>query len=318
MTNKEIYSKTLTFSVSRFLVDLLSLVILVAMTLGGFFLADKLQKAGLVGLVIGLILGIIVAWIIARFISYKYKAAQIAMMARAVTEGSLPADVRAEGFAIVKERFVTVAVYFAVTRAVKGVFQQLGRLITRVGTAVGGETGNTVGNVISSGVQTLVGYLCDCCLGWIFFRAGESAFKAACEGSVLFFRHGKTLLRNMGRIFGMGIASLLVIGGIFTGIFYLIFSQFPDFFASIAGEISSSGNKYADMFSNVSTAILIFAAIAGIILWSFLHSFLVRPFILVGVLRNYMEAGMNDIPSESSFAELASKSPKFAEMQRKA
>ena len=52
--------------------------------------------------------------------------------------------------------------------------------------------------------QVVVAYLCDCCLGWVFYRKAQGAAKATCEGAVLFFRHGKTLARNLGRVFGMG------------------------------------------------------------------------------------------------------------------
>ena len=297
------------------------LLILGALAAGGFFLAESLMDQGLVGLVIGLVVGIIVAAIIARFISYKYKAAQIAMMTRAITDCALPDNVRAEGFRVVKERFATVAVYFAVTGAVKGVFQQLGRLITGVAGSIGGDTGKTVGGAVSSAVQTMVSYLCDCCLGWIFYRAGKNAFKAACEGAVLFFRHGKSFLKNMGRIFGIGIASFIVIGGAFTGVIYLVFSRFPAWFNTLSAEIMTrniDNGTVRSIVSDPATLTVAVAAIAAIILWSIFHSVLVRPFILVGVLRNYISSGVNDIPTENSFSELAMKCPKFAELERRA
>ena len=56
------------------------------------------------------------------------------------------------------------------------------------------------------------------------------------------------------------------------------------------------------------------AGIAGLILWGILHSAFVRQFVLVGVLRNYIESGMQDVPSEASFAMLDSKSAKFRKL----
>ena len=321
MTNKEIYQKTLTFSVGRFLFDILSFVILGGLSVGGFFLAKQFANNGLIGLIIGLVLGIIVVVIITRFVSYRYKAAQIAMMTRAVSQGSLPENVKEEGFRIVKENFATVAIYYAVTRAIKGVFQQLGRLITGAAEKIGGENGNAVGSAISTVINTVVAYLCDCCLGWIFYRGCKNPFKSACEGAVLFFRHGKTLAKNMGRVFGMGGISLLAIGGAFTGVFYLIFSQFPSWFNTVAAQIASADLKEGwirDVLTNPNTLVIAAAVLAGVILWSILHSVLVKPFVLVGVLRNYIASGIQDTPTEASFAELASKSKKFAEMEQKA
>lgn len=321
MTNGQIYQKTLTFSLRRFLIDVLSLIVMAVLTVGGFFLADKLASAGLIGLLIGLVAGIIAAALIVRFLSYRYKAAQIAMMTKAITEGALPDNVREEGLRAVRERFATVAIYFAVTGAVKSVFRQLGKLVTGVASSIGGERGGQVGNAISAVIQTLVAYLCDCCLGWIFYRAGKSAFKAACEGAVLFFRHGKTFLKNMGRIFGMGLASLLVIGGAFTGVFFLIFNRFSGWFDMLSAEMATldfDNEAVSEIVSNPTMLTVATAAILAIILWKILHSVLVRPFILVGVLRNYIASGIDDIPTESSFSELAAKSRQFARLQEKA
>ena len=56
------------------------------------------------------------------------------------------------------------------------------------------------------------------------------------------------------------------------------------------------------------------AAIGGIIVWSMIHASLIKPFVLSGVLRNYMESGMNNVPSEISFGQLDMYSPKFKKL----
>ncbi len=40
----------------------------------------------------------------------------------------------------------------------------------------------------------------------------------------------------------------------------------------------------------------------------------IRPFVLTGVLRNCIESGINDIPTEDSFSMLDSKSKKFRKL----
>ncbi len=318
MTNKEIYKKTLVFSVRRLLVDLIGVILLVGMCFLGFLILDKTIDQGLIGFFVGLIVGIIILAIISHFISYSLKAGQIAMMTKGITEGALPENVYAEGKAIVKKRFTTVAAYYAITNVIKGIFNQLGRGITKVGEMVGGDAGSTVGSAISTVIQVVVAYLCDCCLGWVFYREGTSAAKATCEGAVLFFKHGKTLAKNMGRIFGMGIVSLLVIGGAFTGIFYLIFMLIPGAFAALSNEIiqisKDMDSTPPDFLTNPTTLMIVAAAVLGVILWTIIHSTFIRPFILTGVLRNYIESGKNDIPSESSFSMLDKKSAKFAKL----
>ncbi len=320
MTNGEIYRKTLGFSIRRLIFDIISLAILAGLTVGGFFIAEKFFEKGPIGLVIGLVVGLIVLALLARFVAYLYKAGQVAMMTRGIIEGELPENVYQEGKREVKERFATVAGFFAVTAAIRGIFSQLGRAITKVGGAIGGDTGNAVGSAISTAVNTLVAYLCDCCLGWVFFRKEKGAVRATCEGAVLFFKHGKTFAKNMGRIFGMTLLSLLAIGGAFAGVFYLIFMQFPAAFERFALEFATANTEdtstLVKILSNPKSLMIAAAVVAGILIWSVIHSAFVRPFILTGVLRNYLLAGKEDIPTEESFAILDSKSPKFAKLRK--
>ena len=320
MDNSAIYKKTLGFSLRRALWDLLVLLVLGGACTAGFFIAEETTDKGLVGLGIGAVIGIIIMVIILRFVSYYLKAGQIAMMTRGIVEGKLPDDVIAEGKKAVKERFTTVAVFYAATGVIKGIFNQLGRVITRVGESVGGDAGSTVGSAISTAIQVVVSYLCDCCLGWVFFRKDKGAVRATCEGAVLFFKHGKTFAKNMGRIFGMTLLSLLAIGGVFAGIFYLIFSFFPAAFERFALEFAAANAEETDtmtrILSNPKTLAIAAAVLAGILIWSVIHSAFVRPFILTGVLRNYLLAGKEDIPTEESFAMLDSKSPKFAKLRK--
>ncbi|MBR6950631.1 MAG: hypothetical protein IKH56_02735, partial [Oscillospiraceae bacterium] len=238
MTNGQIYRKTLGFSLRRVLWDVLAVVLFFALGFVGFIIGDRIGDNGPIGMLIGAVIGLIAMIIILRFVSYLFKAGQIAMMTRGITEGRLPDNVIAEGKQAVRERFVTVSVFFALTNAVRGIFNQIGRGLTKVGQTVGGDTGGAVGNTLSSILQTIVRYLCDCCLGWVFYRKNVKAPRAACEGAVLFFRHGKTFIRNMGRVFGMGIASFLVIGGVFTAIFYPLAARYPEFYESLAESIA--------------------------------------------------------------------------------
>ena len=318
MTNKEIYQKTIGFSIRRLLWDIFAFLVLAILVGIGFLLAERLSDKGLIGLGIGALLGIIAISIFLRYVSYTYKAGQIAMMTRAVTEDSLPEDVISEGKKEVKERFATVAAFFAATRIISGIFSQLGRGIISIGEKLGGENGKTIGNAISIIVEVVVAYLCDCCLGWVFYRKDVKATKATCEGAVLFFKHGKTLGRNMGRVFGMGLASLLLIGGAFTGVFYLIASHFPALFEQLAAEVAETAVRLETTIPayvmELNNLMWICAGIAGVILWGIIHTAFVRPFVLVGVLRNYIASGMQDVPSEDSFALLDSKSEKFRKL----
>ena len=167
-------------------------------------------------------------------------------------------------------------------------------------------------------IRIIVSYLCDCCLGWVFYRKDQKATRATCEGAVLFFKHGKTFAKNMGRVFGMGLVSLLLIGGVFGGILYFVGMQFPAFFTQVAEAIreaaAESQKAIPEFFMTAQGATAVAAGLGGLIFWNIIHGAFVRPFVLTGVLRNYLNAGMQDVPSESSFALLDSKSKKFKKL----
>ena len=318
MDNMAVYKKTIGFSLRRLVWDLLAMVVLAGCGVAGFMIADKSTNKGLIGLLVGALVAIVIIVVMMRWVSYKYKAGQIAMMTRGVTEGTLPDDVIGEGKRVVKERFMTVAAFFAVTGIIKGIFNEIGRAITRLGESIGGDTGNAVGSAISTVINTIVSYLCDCCLGWVFYRKDVKSTKATCEGAVLFFKHGKTFAKNMARVFVFAIVSLLLIGGIFFGIAFLIFRQFPDLFNNLAAEIAEAAtrnsSKIPDFLKDPNTLIIAVAVLVGVIMWSIIHSVFIRPYVLIGVLRNYIASGIKDIPSEESFAALDAKSRKFKKL----
>ena len=72
------------------------------------------------------------------------------------------------------------------------------------------------------------------------------------------------------------------------------------------------------LLQDPATLVLIAAALVGVIIWSIIHSVFVRPFVLTGVLRNYLESGMNDIPDEAAFRVLDGKSSKFKKLHAEA
>ena len=322
MDNKEIYKKTIGFSLWRVLWDLLGFTAFVGFAVAGFVIADKISdNYALAGLAIGAILGAIASWLILHFVAYTYKAGQIAMMTKGVTEGKLPENTIAEGKKIVKERFATVTAYYFVTGAIKGIFNQIDNGITAVGQAVGGDSGGAIGGTISSIINTIVAYLCDCCLGWVFYRKDENATKATLEGAAIFFKHGKTLLKNLGRIFGISLISFLVIGGIFFGISYLVLHYLPDAMNELSqaiADLAENSSSLPTWIYDTTSLSLVCSGIIGVIMWSMIHSTFVRPFILIGVLRNFINSGKEEKISESDLKELDKKSKKFAKLHAEA
>lgn len=322
MSNFQVYRKTLVFSLIMFLIDIIAMFVVAGSATIGFFVMNNSNDRAIIGLIIGLVIGIILAVLIEIFIRNRVKAAQISMITMGVVEGKMPDNVVSAGFSSIKGRFGKITGFYFVTSLIKGVLRQLGRGIERVGKALGGDVGESVSSAINSAIEVVIGYLCDCVMGWILYRKDKNGFMAGCEGAVIFFKHGKALIKNIGRIFGIGLLSLAVVGGAFFGLFYLIFNQFPQMFTALSREIieiaQRNNGTAPEWISNVTVLTLIASGIAAIVIWSSLHSVLIRPFILVGVLRNFMAAGIKDIPTENDIVELQGKSPKFARLYQRA
>ena len=326
VNNTEIYRATLGFSLRRFLWDWLSMLLAAALIVGDMLIADYATKGALapiVGAVIGLILASLVLMIILRYVSYTYTAGQIAMMTKGITEGKLPDDVIGEGKQMVTERFGTVAAYFAVTKLINGLFRELGRGIESLGRSVGGDTGEGIGSAINSVIQTMVSYLCDCCLGWVFYRSDKTASKAVLEGGCIYFKHGKTLARNAGRIFGIGIVSFLLIAGVFGAVFYsVIMAVKPEFIGKIAATFARQAqgpdaNWLTKLLADPATVPGVLSVAFGAILWEIIHGVFIKPYVLVGVLRNFLASGMKEIPGDAETRQLEGKSAKFRELAEK-
>ena len=321
MSNFKVYRKILSFSFVMFLIDLVGLAAIVGGAIGGYFIMNNKTDQALIGMGVGFLIGVIIAALISYLITNRFKAAQLAIIAKGVADGKLSDHPFKEGLESVKGRFGKITAFLFVASAIRGMFRQIGRVINRIGTAVGGDVGNSVTSAINAAVDILLGYLIDCCLGWIMYRKDVGTAQAGCEGACIFFKNGKSLLRNVGRIFGMGFLSLAIVGGAFFGLFYLIGTQFPQTWQNLANEIAEIGTRHQidipTWILNPTYLMYFICAIGAIVFWSTVHSVLIRPFILVGVMRNFMAVGLKNIPSEADFKELEAKSPKFAKLRKK-
>ena len=98
----------------------------------------------------------------------------------------------------------------------------------------------------------------------------------------------------------------------------LIASRFPEVFARAFTELQQASSKIPAWLNSPEILMIITSAIGGVIIWSILHSVFIRPFVLTGVLRNYIQSGMDDIPDEKAFSVLDGKSAKFKKLHQEA
>lgn len=337
MKNKEIYAKTLRFSLLRLLIGLAGIAAGVLVTVLGYFITkgmDPQVNAVVTG--ICAIVGVVAFGLVVKYIGYLYKAGQIAMITRGVAEGSLPDDVVAEGKAEVKRRFVTTSVYFLLTGAIRAITSQITRGLNAATSALGGSSGDSdasnvlggIGALISAFISIVLEYVNYCCLGWVFYNKDQNAFKSTCDGAVIYFQNWKTLLKNAGKVLAITLASLIVIGGglCFANI-SIINAVIPEAqvdvvasserlaeaerTAAATGEASTDGLTASD----IAFAGAIVLALLG---WSLLHSVFIKPYLLVSVMRAYINDGRNTTVGLDIYGKLCKLSSRFKKLFEKA
>lgn len=208
MSTKDIYLKTMKFVWLKlalggaiFLFSVLTLAIF--MLIGSRGSGDGIVIAICIWLI--LVAGVFV-WA-ERYIGYMLKAGHIAMVTTAVTTGTLPENQLEAATQMVKERFATTNVYFAVDRLVSGAVSQLQRGLQKIDDVLGNVPGVSV--IVSFAklfVNIALGYIDECCLGYTFLHKDQSAFKSAADGVVIYFQNWKKLLKDA------AVTALIVMG----------------------------------------------------------------------------------------------------------
>ena len=314
MKNSEIYRRTLKFSLMRILCSLIGIICLIGIpALAMFFTMSPENSTQLIVAGVTIVIGIVIFALIARYAGYLFRAGQIAMITEGVATDSLPEDVYAAGKQKVRQRFGTASVYFLITGIISGITSQITNGLNALGkVADGGNNGPASGiaGAISIVIAVVLEYLNYCCLGWVFLHNDQNAFKSTCDGAVVYFQNWKTLLKNAGKIIGITLLSLVVIGGPLCLLSYAIMQSFPAFVTAMS-EIDTLIVFDDGTAVPAGTALIIAAAIAGLLVWSGIHGAFVSPYILISVLRRYLEAGIANPPRIDVYGKLAGMSKSF-------
>ncbi|MDE6714581.1 MAG: hypothetical protein K2K20_12710 [Lachnospiraceae bacterium] len=132
-----------------------------------------------------------------HYFGYLIKAGHVAVIAEAVTTGKLPENQFEYGKEMVKSRFAASNVYFVVDRLVSGAVSQLKKAVGRIGGMLDAIPGmDTLTNFLQTFIGIALGYVDECCLGYCFIKKEEGAFKASCDGVVIYFQNAKKLLKD--------------------------------------------------------------------------------------------------------------------------
>ncbi len=138
-----------------------------------------------------------VARFIKRYLGYMVKAAHVSVVATAVTTGQIPENMVAYGTNMVKSRFLTANVFFVLDRLVSGAVRQIQRVIGILGGLLSFIPAmKTLSNIAQKFIEIALGYIDECCLGYVFLHPEEGSFKAAADGVAIYGHNIKHLLKD--------------------------------------------------------------------------------------------------------------------------
>ena len=150
-----------------------------------------------IGMMIWLVLSLILYAVAMHYVGFMLKAAHVAIIAKAVTTGQIPDNMVEEGKAMVTKRFGTTNAYLVLDRLVSGAVRELQKTVDKVGNVFGDIPWvKKVVEFLQTFIGIALGYIDECCLGYTFYKEGDGAFKAGCDGVVIYFQNIKKLLKS--------------------------------------------------------------------------------------------------------------------------
>lgn len=317
MKNSEIYRRTLKFSVMRLVRTVLCLVLLAALPLVAFVatgMAGLDEMAQLAATGVAFIVALIVFYVVAHYGGYLLTAGQVAMITEGVATGELPEDTYEAGKRAVKDRFATASVYYGLWSVTKAITSEVSAGMNAIARGIDGDNSTGPASVIAAIISTIVSvvleYLNYCSLGWVFLHSEQSAFKSTCDGAVVYFQNWKTLMRNSAKVIAITIVSLALMGGAFFGVAYLVLGSIEPL-TTVLSQIDATATLEDGSAVPAGTSLVVLCAVIALVLWSGIHGAFVKPYILVSVMRRYIEAGRADTPQVDVYEKLSGMSKGF-------
>ena len=187
-------------------------VLLLAILMG---ISVLFNSDGVVAIMFFIWLGLIgvVNFFLNHYIGYLVKAGHVAVIAMAYQTGYVPAKPFEMGKTMVKERFGTSNVYFALDKLVAGSIKQLQRTLGRVTDSLLGALPGADGikSLTNMFLDISLGYVDECCLGYTFYHPAQNPYKSAADGVIIYFQNVEDVAQGCGEDNGDG--HLIVRGG---------------------------------------------------------------------------------------------------------
>ncbi|MCD6477626.1 MAG: hypothetical protein J7K87_01355 [Candidatus Aenigmarchaeota archaeon] len=228
-----------------------------------------------------------------RYVMYMFKAAHISVIAEIFKTGAVPKGQVKFGLEKVKKHFLSSSGLFAVDLVIDSILREFHKLATRVESAIPIQQLRTLIKIIVAVISTVVSYIDEAILSYIFLKEDKNTWKSARDGIVLYAKNWKELLV---------VSGVLVIG------LYL--------FTYIVFQITFSSGIIAHSFFAGLGTFVVWAIILAIV--AVIYIGILQPYVQTIIITTFLNEIKDDTPDSKTMDWLMSISGKFRELVSKA
>lgn len=228
----------------------------------------------------------LIRFVLMHYFGYLVKAGHVAVISEAVVTGKIPKDQVNYGKNKVQERFVTSNVFFGLDSLVSGAVRQIQKTVNNVADFLDFIPGiKNVAGLANFFISIFLGYVDECCLGYVFYINEEGDYKSAADGVVIYAQNWKQLLKD---------ASKTMIGVVLLMVVIVVVAFIP----------------IGIVFRVLNWSGLVAFLIACFVAWAIKFAF-IDSFILVSMMSSYMKMAPNTVITFDLYQKLSGVSSKF-------
>ncbi len=294
MTANNLYIKTMKFNLIKLGLSLATVFLsaIIIIILWKVFIVFDLYFLLYAFLGVGFAVIGIIRFLLMHYAGYIVKAGHIAVLTEAIQTGQVPEQSFAYAKEKVQNRFGTSNVFFGIDKLVAGSVKQIQRAVGKLGGFLDVVPGlGLIVTFINFFLELSLGYIDECCLGYVFLNEEQDPFKSAADGVVIYAQNWKKLLKDAAITTGIVVILLLV---------------------SIFVVLAALGSVFDTLGVGSEIAFIIAVGIAYSLKYAFVDSW-----ILTRTMVSYMEVAPSTEITYDLYSKLCGLSDKFKELFNK-
>lgn len=199
----KIFKNTLPFMFIKLGILAAEALLLIGTLVGIIALSISKENGGIAffGVIGWIVMARVVTTLVNNYGMYLIKAGQVAYIADAVNTGAPREKAVSYGVERVKSKFVSAAAFSVVDKLISGSVSQIQKKITNIGEKLSFIPGmKYITFVVNLFLNSFLGFIDECCLGYIFLHDEIGQFHGACDSIVYYVQNWKSLAKGAGKV----------------------------------------------------------------------------------------------------------------------